>query len=793
MKFTLSWLKSHLDTDASADEIALRLTELGLELESLEDPAPALAGFIVGHVLEADKHPNADRLKLCKVDIGARQLQIVCGAPNARAGLKVVLALPGVVIPISGEILKAGQVRGVESHGMMCSWRELKLGEDHDGIIELPEQSPVGARLIDVLPMDPLFDISVTPNRADCLSVRGVARDLAASGLGSLKPLTIPAIARSGAEPRKVRLEPCGSPFFAGRVISGIKNGESPDWLKKRLTSIGLKPISVLVDITNFFTFDLGRPLHVFDDSTLAGELVVRPAREGESLVALNGKTLTLDPAMTVIADDRSVQSIGGVMGGMATGVSPATTSVFLEAALFAPSSIAATGRVLALESDARYRFERGVDPDFVLPALDLATQMILDLCGGVASAPVVAGQLPQAKPLASFRPARVLQLSGVTIPPDAMKQSLIALGCHVDDSAPVWQVGLPSWRVDLNFEHDLVEEVLRLNGFDAIPAVSMSRPAIQRPALTPAQRRITWLRRCLAARGMAEAVTWSFLPEARARLFGGGQAELMVANPISRDLNCLRPSLLPNLLAALARNQDRGFKDVALFEIGPQFKGDQPADQQAMAAGLRAGQSVPRNWSGSTRPVDLFDVKADALAAIAAAGGPVESLQVTKGAPSWYHPGRSGSLTLGNRPLGWFGEIHPAILAEFGLDLPTMGFELALDVMPALKPKPSKARPAFRPPALQAIERDFAFVVDSDVAADLVVRAARNADKAMISAVSLFDLYEGSHVGAGKKSLAIQVTLQPTEKSLTDAEIEAIAGKIIEAVIKASGGVLRA
>ena len=792
MKFTLSWLKTHLFTTASAAEIAEKLTSLGLELESLDDPSARLKGFVVGHVLEAGKHPNADRLKLCKVDMGGKVLQVVCGAPNAREGLKVVLALPGTIIPITGEALKVGKVRDYESQGMMCSWRELKMGEDHEGIIELPAEATVGAALVDAIDLDPLFDISVTPNRADALGVRGIARDLAAAGVGTLNDLKTDAVPGSFDSPIKVILEDSGCPLFGGRWIKGVKNGESPDWLKARLTSIGLKPISALVDITNFFTFDLNRPLHVFDAGKVAGDLTVRYAKPGETLLALNGKTLDLAPTMTVIADKTGVQSIGGVMGGEHTGVSETTTDVFLEAALFDPAKVAATGRALGLESDARYRFERGVDPGFVLPALDLATRMILEICGGRASHPLVAGKVPAAKDSVAFRPARVAQLGGVHPEPQAMRDALTALGCGVSGEGDVWHVSLPSWRVDLSAEHDLVEEVLRLHGYDSIPVVGLDRPAVARPVLTPTQRRITWLRRALASRGLNETVTWAFLSNDKAKLFGGGQPELVLANPIASDLDTMRPSLLPNLLAAAARNGDRGFKDVALFEIGAQYKGDKPEDQQAIAAGLRAGQTGPRHWSGAARTWDALDAKADVLAAIAAAQGPTDSLQVFAEAPAWYHPGRSGSLKLGNRTVAWFGEIHPRILAAFDIKDAVVGFELLLDVLPPLKVKAGKGKAGFRPAALQAVERDFAFVVDVPVPADAVLRAAKNADKALISAVSLFDVYEGQHMEPGKKSLAIQVTLQPTDKTLTDAEIEAVAVKVVEAVVKATGGVLR-
>jgi len=771
----------------------VKLTELGLELESLDDPAARLKGFVVGHVLEAGKHPNADRLKLCKVDAGGGKiLQVVCGAPNAREGLKVALAQPGTIIPITGEALKAGKVRDVESQAMMCSWRELKMGEDHDGIIELPEDAPVGAPLAQAIALDPLFDISVTPNRADALGVRGIARDLAAIGVGTLEDLPLDPVPGTFDSPSKVILEQSGCPLFGGRWIKGVKNGESPAWLKARLTSIGLKPISALVDITNFFTFDLNRPLHVFDAGKIAGDLTVRYARDGETLLALNGKTLTLDAGMTVIADKNGVQSVGGVMGGEHTGVSATTTDVFLEAALFEPHKVAVTGRKLGLDSDARHRFERGVDPGFVLPGLDLATRMILDICGGEASHPLVAGSVPDAKPPVAFRPARVKQLGGVDPEPEAMRQMLTAIGCGVSGEGDVWDVSLPSWRVDLSAEHDLVEEVLRLYGYDLIPVVSLDRPAVPRPVLTLTQRRTTWLRRALASRGLNETVTWSFLSQDQAKLFGGGQAELVLANPIASDLDTMRPSVLPNLLAAVARNAARGFKDAGLFEIGAAFKGERPEDQQSIAAGLRAGRAAPRHWSGNPRAWDALDAKADALAAIGAAQGPTESLQVVAEAPAWYHPGRSGSLKLGNKIVAWFGEIHPRILAAYDIEERVVGFEIDLGQLPPLKVKATRAKAAFRPPALQPVERDFAFVVDAKVGADQVLRAAKNADKALINSVSLFDVYEGQHMEPGKKSLAIQVVLQPTDKTLTDAEIDAVAAKVVEAVVKATGGVLR-
>jgi phenylalanyl-tRNA synthetase beta chain len=796
MKFTLSWLKRHLDTTAGVAEIAERLTMLGLEVESVVDPAASLSGFVTGHVLEADKHPNADRLRLCRVSIGQTTLQVVCGAPNARAGLKVVVATPGVVVPATGEALKKGNVRGVESQGMMCSRRELKLGEDHEGIVELPADTPVGVPLTSVLHLDPVFDVSITPNRADCLGVRGIARDLAAAGVGRLKPLPVEPVKGSYKSPIGVSLDlppeaASACPLFVGRAIRGVRNGESPRWLKDWLTAVGLRPISALVDITNYFTIDLCRPLHVFDTRHVRGNIHARLGRPGEQLAALNGKTYGIGEAMTVIADDQRALALGGVMGGEESGVTSDTTEVFLEVALFDPMRTAATGRALAIDSDARYRFERGVDPGFVLAATELATRMIIELCGGEASEPVIAGEIPSDDRRLSFRPGRVAQIGGVAVPPEDGRRILEVLGCKVTVGEP-WTVEPPSWRADITAEHDLVEEVIRVHGYDAIPTLSLPRPEVVRPVLTAEQKRAGWVRRGLAARGLVETVTWSFLPSAQAELFGGGQPELRLANPISSDLDAMRPGLLPNLIAAAGRNADRGAKDAALFELGPQFGGDRPEGQHPVAAGVRAGRAAPRHWAQPARPVDVFDAKADALAAVAAAGGPAEGLQVVAEAPAWYHPGRSGSLMLGPKRLGWFGEIHPRILGALDVKGPMVGFELFLDAVPLPKAKATRAKPLLKVSPFQPIERDFAFVVDHGVPAEAVVRAAKGAEKGLITDVSVFDLYEGSHAGEGKKSLAIQVTLQPVEKTLTDAEIEAVAAKVVAAVTKATGGELR-
>ncbi len=797
MKFTLSWLKDHLDTDASLDEIGERLTMLGLEVEDIHDPARDLGGFVVGHVLEADKHPDADKLKLCKVSNGKDVLQVVCGAPNARAGLKVILAQPGTYIPATGDRLKAGKVRGVESQGMMCSWRELKLGEDHEGIAELPSDSPVGAPLVEVMSFDPVIDISITPNRADCLGVRGVARDLAASGLGALRPAPVEPVPGAFKSPIGVRLDFTpetrpACPYFVGRMIRGVRNGDSPAWLKARLEAIGLRPISALVDITNYVTYDRARPLHVFDAAKVTGDIRARLACDGETLLALNGKEYTLDATMTVIADEAGPEGIAGVMGGEHSGCTGDTTDVFLEVAYFDPIRTAATGRRLDILSDARFRFERGVDPAFLRDAAELATRMILDLCGGEASELVVAGDEPDWRLSIVLRPERVVELGGVDVSRQKQEDILRALGCEVSEHGDALLVVPPSWRGDITAEHDLVEEVIRINGYDELPMVPLPRPSMPKPVLTPAQRRAGWTRRALAGRGLVETVTWSFLPSATARLFGGGAPEMHLANPISADLDCMRPSVLPNLVAASGRNADRGMKDAGLFEIGPQFDGPEPGQQRAVAAGIRPGRAVPRHWSEKSRPVDVFDAKADALAVIAAVGGNPDSFQVAAEAPAWYHPGRSGVLKLGNKPVGFFGELHPGVLAKMDVKGPVAGFEVFLDAIPQPKAKATKARPLLKLSPFQPLDRDFAFVLDAGIPADAVARAARNADKALVTDVAVFDLYEGPNVGEGKKSIAVSVTLQPVEKTLTDDEIEAVAKRIVDAVVKATGGVLR-
>lgn len=798
MKFTLSWLEDHLDTDASLAEIGRTLTMIGLEVEGIHDPGAELADFIVGHVRSAEKHPDADKLQVCSVDTGSELVQVVCGAPNARAGLKVVLARPGAIIPVDGTKLKKGKIRGVESMGMMCSSRELNLGDDHGGIIELPADAPTGAPVTQILPADPVIDIAITPNRADCLGVRGVARDLAAAGLGTLKddPWTAP-VAGTFASPVSVtRQFPEGlddaCPQFVGRTIRGVKNGESPQWLKDRLTAVGLRPISALVDITNFVTIDRARPLHVFDADKLTGGITPRMGKAGETIEALNDKSYEVDESVVVIADDAGPQAIGGVIGGTATGCTEATTTVFVESALFDARRVAATARKLGIESDAKHRFERGVDPASAVWGAEMATRLILDLCGGEASELVVAGDEPRWQRSITLRPERVGQLVGIDVATDSMEAMLRGLGCAVSRQDASLIADPPSWRGDLEEEHDLVEEVARLYGYDNITAVPLPRLPMPKPVLTPRQKTVRLVTRGLAARGLLETVTWSFLPRAQAALFGGGSEDRQLANPISSDLDALRPSVLPNLITAAGRNAARGFPDLGLFEIGPQFHGGEPGDQKRVAAGIRAGKTGPRHWSGGPRAVDALDAKADALAVLATAGVNVDNLQIVAEAPAWYHPGRSGSLRLGPTVLAVFGEIHPGVVKALDVKGAVVGFEVFIDDTPLPKAKATKARPLLNASPFQPVERDFAFVVETSVQADALVRAARSADKALIADVGVFDLYEGPNMPEGKKSLAITVTLQPRDRTLTEEDIELVSNKVISNIEKATGGTLR-
>lgn len=798
MKFTLSWLKEHLDTTATLTEVRDALTMLGLEVEGITDPAEALKGFVVGYVVEAVQHPNADRLRVCKVDTGSGTIvQVVCGAPNARTGMKGIFAPPGSYIPGTDLHLKVGKIRGEESNGMLCSSRELQLGDDHSGIIDLPAETVTGQSAAEALGLDDaVIEIKVTPNRGDCLGVHGIARDLAAAGLGTLKPVKTDKIAGTYASPVKWTHgyeakpdSPC--PIVVGRHFRGVKNGPSPDWLQRRLKAIGLRPISTLVDITNLVTFDLNRPLHVYDAAKISGDLVMRQAREGEQTLALDGKTYTLDPAVSVIADSKGVHGIGGIMGGEDTGVQPDTTEVFLEAAYFQPIGIAASGRKLGILSDARYRNERGIDPESCRWGAEVATRLILELCGGECSEIVSSGVMPAWQRSYDLRADRVKTLTGIDVPGAETASILQKLGFQVSGSGP-WTAAVPSWRPDIVGEADLVEEVTRVFGFDRIPTTSLPRlSTTSKPVRDAMQRRTPQARRALAARGLNEAVTWSFLPFKKAERFGGGGADVRLLNSIDATLDTMRPSILPNLIDAASRNEARGLSDPALFEVGPQYKDATPQGQRTVAAGIRHNMAVPRNWAGPARTVDAFDAKADALAVLAAIGAP-DTLSAQSGAPNWYHPGRSGALKLGDRVMAYFGELHPEIVAAADLKGPVTAFEVFLDAPPLPKAKATKARPKLVLSAFQPLERDFAFLVDTDVEAEKLVRAARNADKALITGARVFDLYAGKGVPEGKKSLAIAVTLQPVERTLTDAEIEAVSDKIVAQVVKATGAVLR-
>jgi phenylalanyl-tRNA synthetase beta chain len=771
VKFTLSWLKDHLDTNASVSEIADALTGCGLEVEGIENPAERLSAFTIAHVLTAERHPQADKLQVLSVDTGTGEpMQVVCGAPNARAGMKGVFGAPGTYVPGSGITLKVAAIRGVESRGMMCSMRELELSDEHDGIIALPDDAPVGARYVDWAGMnDPVFDIAITPNRQECLGVLGIARDLAAAGIGTLKARAIAPVAGSFPMPRPITIEDAeGCPAFAGRIVRGVTNGPSPDWLQRRLRDVGLRPISALVDITNFLSIDSGRPLHVYDVAKLNGGLTARRARAGESVLALNGKTYALDETMTVIADDAEVHDIGGIMGGEHSGCSESTTEVLIEAAYFTPERIGTTGRALGINSDARARFERGVDPLFVVPGLELATKMVLELCGGEASDMVVAGRIPDPSRSIAYRPSRVLGLAGLDVGQDEQEAILTRLGFGVT-KGDTWQVSVPSWRRDVDGEADLVEDVVRIHGLDKVPATALPRAeGVAAPTATPLQRTQRRLRRVLASRGLDEAITWSFLPPAEADAFGG--AAFSLANPISADMAAMRPSLLPGLLSAAARNMDRGTSSVRSDAERP------------TAALLMAGEARGRDWrSGPATKPDAYDAKAEALAALAALGAPVQRLQVAAPADGWWHPGRAGRLVLGKVVLADFGIIHPRISAQFDVKGPVAAVELYLDALP---PR-SRKRDAWAPSPLLPLSRDFAFVVDENLPAEGLLRAVAGADKALIAGVSLFDRYSGPGIAPGKLSLAVEVTLQPTTATLTDADIEAVSAKVVAAAAK--------
>ncbi len=789
MKFSLTWLRDYLDTQASVEEISATLNAIGIEVEGIDDPAARLAGFRVAKVLTAAPHPNADKLQVLTVDTGeGAPLQVVCGAPNARAGLVGVLGTAGAVVPANGMTLKIAAVRGVESNGMMCSTRELELGEDHEGIIELPADAPVGTPFAQYHGADPVFDVAITPNRPDCMGVYGIARDLAAAGLGVLKVVEAPAVAGRFPCPVPIRTDdPVGCPAFYGRVIRGVRNGPSPQWLQDRLKSAGQRPISALVDLTNYLMLGYGRPAHAYDLARLNGTVVARRAVDGETVTALGGKEYVLDSDMTVIADEAGVHDIAGIMGGEHSGCSETTTDVLLEIAYFDPERIAATGRKLVLTSDARSRFERGVDPLFLDAGLELLTRLIVETCGGEPSEVIRAGAAPAGTAVVAYDTRLAETLGGVAIPDREQKRILTALGFAVADD---WTVTAPGWRPDVAGAPDIVEEVVRIWGLDNIESVALPRiDGVARPTATPVQKLERRLRRAAAARGLNEAVTWSFLPVADAEAFTGGPLWVL-ENPISEDMKAMRPSLLPGLLSAARRGTARGAASLRLFEIGRRYlRGEGGASDERLALGVvLAGEKVQRGWaSGKAQAFDAFDAKAEALALLAEAGAPVDNLQVMGEAGPQFHPGQSGTLRLGPKMvLARFGMVHPATAKAFDLDGPVAMVELLLDAIPARRGAPGFARPAYAPPALQAVTRDFAFLVDAGVAAGDLVRAVKNADKVNIVAARLFDEYRGTTAkAAGVKFLSVEVMLQPVEKSYAKAELKAIADKVTAAAAK--------
>jgi phenylalanyl-tRNA synthetase beta chain len=805
MKLTLSWLKDHLETDASLDEIVARLTAIGLEVEHVDDKA-ALKPFVIAKVLSAEKHPDADKLRVLMVDTGdgAAPIQVVCGAPNARAGLIGAFAAPGAYIPGIDTTLGVGKIRGVESRGMMCSERELQISDEHNGIIELPDDAPVGTSFAAYAHLDdPVIEINLTPNRPDATGIYGIARDLAAAGLGTLKtPYAPEPVPGHGPCPTRLTLDFGDTPSlcrgFALRLVSGVKNGPSPKWMQRRLLAIGLRPINALVDITNYITFDRGRPLHVFDAAKVRGHLVVRRATLGERVLALDGREYELTPEMCVIADGNGVESIAGIMGGEHSGCDETTVNALIESALWEPLNVARTGRTLGISTDARYRFERGADPAFMVPGLELATKMVVDLCGGMPSEIEVVGYQEHKPKTIMFPITEVRRLTGLDVPGDDSQAILERLGFGIGGAGYLLDVTPPSWRPDVEGKADLVEEVMRIKGIDAIePQPLASHAAVNGRILTTLQMRTRNAKRALAARGMMEAVTWSFIPARHAELFGGGQPELKLENPIAADMSDMRPSLLPGLVAAAQKNADRGFGDVALFEVSGIYEGDTPDKQRRVAAGVRRGtaklEGSGRDWSGNAEAVGVFDAKADAFAALEACGAPVDRLQVEAGGPAWYHPGRSGTIKLGPKVvLGTFGEFHPKTLEALDVSGPLCGFEIFVDAVPEPKAKPTRTKPKLELSPFQAVKRDFAFVVDRAVEAGALTRAALAADKKLISGVTVFDVFEGAALGEGKKSIALEVSIQPVEKTLTDEDFEALAGRIVENVRKQTGGVLR-
>jgi len=804
MKFTFSWLKEHLDTTATVDEISEKLTALGLEVDCIVNPAEDLQDFIIAHIVSAEPHPDADKLKICQVSTGSETLRVVCGATNARADMKGVLARSGAKIPANGMILKNTIIRGVESSGMMCSAQELGLEDASDGIIELDENAPVGESYALYAGLnDPIFDLEITPNRGDCLGIHGIARDLAATGIGKLKPYDVPILPQKGVCPIKVALEfpedkKHACPLFTGRLIRGVKNGPSPEWLQRKLSAVGLRPISALVDITNYMTMTHCRPMHVFDASKLSGDtLTLRFAKSGETLLALDEKEYILQDAMTVITDESGPISLAGIMGGETTGCDESTTDVFLESAFFDPVTTALTGRKLGIHSDSRFRFERGVDPALVSEILDMATQMIIDLCGGSATEAVIAGQAPEAGNRLFFDPKRVKTIGGITASLGKIEAILKALGFQIQQEGGGFMVGIPSWRFDIDCEASLVEEICRVIGYDHIEETNLPHSTLDdffesKPGSLQNQKRRNIARRSLASRGLCECNTWSFLDRKKADLFGGAEDALTLSNPLSKELEIMRPSLLANLVAGAGRNKDRALSNTALFEVGAAYNTSFPQKQEMRIAGVRTDSHAPRHWLNKERCVDLYDAKADLFSSLESFGIGTDKLQIKPKAPSFFHPGRCGTVYQGPKNiLGVFGELHPQVLEDINVEGTVVGFELYLDRLPFTKETHKKK--LLKLSALQPVHRDFAFLLDKDVAAEKLLQAAKKVDKKLITEANIFDVYEGKGIPEGKKSIALTVTFEPFEKTLTDDEINTIMDQIIIAVGSETGGELRA
>ena len=803
MKFTLSWLKEHLDTEATLDEITDALNMIGLEVESVDDKS-ALKPFVIAKVLTAEQHPDADRLRVLSVDTGSGDpVQVVCGAPNARAGLVGAFAPPGTYVPGIDLELSVGKIRGVESHGMMCSERELQMSDEHEGIIDLEGEFELGSSFAAHAGLDdPVIEIGLTPNRPDCTGVRGIARDLAAYGLGTLKDGATPPAGGNGPCPVGLTLEFGDTqPLclgFALRMVRGVENRQSPAWMQQRLTSIGLRPINALVDITNYVTFDRGRPLHVFDAARVTGDLVVRRGRQGEKVLALDEREYEVNSDICVIADDNGVESIAGIMGGEVSGCDETTTDVLIESALWDPYNIARTGRDLGIITDARYRFERGVDPAYMAEGMELATRLVLELCGGDPTEPVIVGYEPPVAKVVEFPISEVKRLTGIEVARADSLDILTRLGFEPSGDGDVVNIAVPTWRPDIDGKADLVEEVMRIHGVNRIDPQPLPRTAVVgERILTTIQIRTRAVKRALAARGMLEAVNWSFVSAELAELFGGGGPALKLANPIAADMSDMRPSLLPGLLVSAQHNADKGHGDLTLFEVSDTYSDDTYTGQHRVAAGIRRGtarlEGAGRHWSGESPSVGVYDAKADALAALEACGAPVGRVQIEAGGPAWFHPGRCGTIRLGPKMvLGTFGEFHPRTLDKMGVSGPVCGFEVDLDAVPEPKRKPTRTKTPLHISPFQALKRDFAFVVDTSVAAAEIVKAVAASDKKLISDIRVFDVFEGSSLGEGKKSVAVEVDIQPTDRTLTEADLEALAEQIVENVSQKTGGVLR-